>query len=358
MPKLRVALDARSLQDRPAGGVGRSTRALVEAVREDVELTLLTDARREPIDVDLPQRPLRAAVSPTKAAWLQLAVPGALRGFDGIFHCPWYGLPFRQPIPMVVTIHDLTFEDGSRGFRADQRVAYRVQARWAARTAAHVLTVSETIRQQLCARYRIDPGRVSVHPNALDPEQMRADPQREHALRRRLGVPGRYAVAVGGTARRRLDLALDAWPAVRARARDVTLVVLGSDLPEALPTGVVAAGAVDDADWAAALAGASAFVSPTEFVGFGYPALEARAVGTPVVCAPVGALPEVVGGAGCWFDTHDAAAVADATTRVLCDEGLARHLATAGRSRSAAAACLDLVRDRVVEAYERAACAA
>jgi glycosyltransferase involved in cell wall biosynthesis len=358
MSKLRVALDARSLQDRPVRGVGRSTRALVEAVRDRVELTLLTDGRHDPIDIDLPQRALRAPMSGTKAAWLQLAVPGALRDFEGIFHCPWYGLPFRQPVPMVVTIHDLTFESGGRGFRLDQLVAYRVQARWAARTAAHVLTVSEAVRRQLCARYRIDPIRVTVHPNALDPGRMQVDPARVEALRDRLRVTSRYVVAVGGTARRRLDLALAAWPAIRARVPDVTLVVLGSETPSALPAGATVAGAVDDDDWAAALAGASAFVYPTEYEGFGYPALEAMAVGTPVVCAPVGALPETVGGAASWFEAHEPDAVADATTRVLCDEGLARRLATAGRSRSAAATSLDLIRDRVLEAYERAACAA
>jgi glycosyltransferase involved in cell wall biosynthesis len=355
VPKLRVALDARSLQDSPIGGVGRSTRALVEAVRGDVDLLLLTDGRRHPVDIDLPQRPLRAPGSGTKAAWLQLAVPAALRGFDGIFHCPWYGLPFRQPVPMVVTIHDLTFEDGARGFWPAQRVAYRVQARWAARTAAHVLTVSETVRQQLCARYRVDPRRVSVHPNAIDRNHMRADPQRERLLRERLGVPGRYVVAVGGAARRRLDLALSAWPTIRARVPDVTLVVMGSEVPDALPAGAVAAGPVDDADWAAALAGASAFVYPTEFEGFGYPALEAMTVGTPIVCAPVGALPEVVGEAGRWFEAPEPAAVADATIAVLTDPALADRLAAAGRVRTSSATALGIVRNRVLDAYEHAA---
>jgi glycosyltransferase involved in cell wall biosynthesis len=258
---------------------------------------------------------------------------------------------------MVVTIHDLTFEDGGRGFRLDQLVAYRVQARWAARTAAHVLTVSETVREHLCARYRIDHARITVHPNALERERMCVDPQRERSLRERLGVRGRYAVAVAGTARRRLDLALAAWPAVRAQVSDVTLVVLGSEAPTALPAGVVAAGAVDDADWAAAIAGANAFIYPTEYEGFGYPALEAMAVGTPVVCARVGALPEVVGDAGCWFDTHDPSAVADATVRVLGSAALADRLAAAGHERAAAASRLDQLRDRVLDAYERAACA-
>jgi glycosyltransferase involved in cell wall biosynthesis len=357
MRRLRVALDARSLQGRPIGGVGRSTRAVVEAVREDVDLVLLTDGWRRPIDTDLPQRPLLSPLTRTMAAWLQLAAPPALRGFRGIFHCPWYGLPFRQPVPMVVTIHDLTFEDMGSGFRPHQRLAYRVQARWAARTAAHVLTGSEAVRKQLCARYRVDPWRVTVHPDPLDRSVARVDPTRLDAFRARLGLAGRYVVAVDGARRRRVDLALAAWPLVQAQAPDASLVVLGGQ-PRDLPPGAVAAGVVDDLDWAAALGGASALVYPTEFEGFGYPALEAMALGTPVVCPPVGALPEVVGDAGCWIDAHEPGAVAAAVGRVLTDRELGDRLSAAGRARAAEATDLDVLRDRVLEAYDRAAAAA
>jgi glycosyltransferase involved in cell wall biosynthesis len=355
MSTLRVALDARSLQEVPLGGIGRSTRTVIEAVRSDVALTLLTDARRSPIDIDLPQVPCRAPLSGTKTAWLQLAAPRALRGFDGIFHCPWYGLPFRQSVPMVVTIYDLTFETGGSGFRPTQRAAYRAQARWAARTAAHVLTGSEAVRRQLCTDYGIEPERVTVQPSPLDRSLDGSDPARVGALRDRLGIGGRYVVAIGGAPRRRLDLVLAAWPSVRARVPEVSLVVLGPEIPPSPPPDVIAAGAVDDGDWADALAGASALVYPTEYEGFGYPALEAMAAGTPVVCAPVGALPELLGNAACWMQTHDKTSVADATIALLTNAGLADRLIAAGRLRTAHAAALDTLRERVLTAYEKAA---
>ncbi len=353
MAATRVAIDARCLQERPLGGVGRSTRAVIEAVREDVEVLLLTDARRPAVATDVPQRALRCPV-PTKAAWLQLAVPPALRGFDGIFHCPWYGLPFRQPVPMVVTIYDLSFEHGSVGFRAHQRVAYRVQARWAARTAAHVLTGSRAVRSELIARYRLAPDRVTVQPSPLDPVILQIDPDRLAGLRRRVGVDGGYVVAVGGAERRRVDLALDAWPAVRARVPDATLVVIGHLDVAPLPAGVVSAGVLDDADWAAALHGADALLYPTQLEGFGYPALEAMALGTPVVCGRVGSLPEVVGDAGCWFESHEPAAVADAVIRLLTDAAYAAQLRERARERTRDATDLGELRACVIRAYDAA----
>ncbi len=353
MSDLAVALDARCLQDEPLGGVGRSTRAVVAAVRDHVDLVLLTDARRPPVDTDLPQRALRAPLSGTKAAWLQLAAPRELRRFRGIFHCPWYGLPFRQPVPMVVTIYDLTFVHGRTGFRPDQWLAYRVQARWAARTAAHVLTGSDAVRRELLARYRLDPTAVSVQPSPVDPRAIEVDPNRVDALRERLALRGRYVVAVGGAPRRRLDLALAAWPSIHARVPDATLVVVGEDTAS-LPSGALAAGVVDDGDWAAVLAGADALVYPTEYEGLGYPALEAMVLGTPVVAARVGALPELLGDAGCWIERHEPAALATATARVLTEPDLADRLRSAGRARSQPAASLEGLRACLLDAYERA----
>jgi glycosyltransferase involved in cell wall biosynthesis len=351
---LRVALDARCLQQHPLGGVGRSTRAVVAAVRNDVDLLLLTDPHRPPVATDVPQRSLRCRV-PTKAAWLQLAVPPALRGFDGIFHCPWYGLPFRQPVPMVVTIYDLSFEHGGIGFERHQRLAYRAQARWAARTARCVLTGSQAVRSELIARYGVAPDRVAVQPSPLDPALLDVDPARVEALRERLGVVGRYVVAIGGAERRRADLALESWPRVRARVPGVTLVVLGRLEASHLPAGVVSAGVVDDADWAAALYGADALLYPTELEGFGYPALEAMALGTPIVCGRVGSLPEVVGDAGSWFDAHDAGAVASAVIRVLTDSAYASQLGQRGRAHTRNAADLAELRGCIMRAYEAAA---
>jgi glycosyltransferase involved in cell wall biosynthesis len=305
-------------------------------VLDSVDLTLLTDARQPAIDTalvgDLPQVALRAP-SRRGVAWLQLAAPRWLRSFDGVFHCPFYGLPFRQPVPMTATIHDITFEQHPDWFTREQRTVFRVQARHAARTARHLLTPSAFTRDEVCERYGLSPETVSVARNLLDPVWHEPPPPPPAWLEGR-GVTGPFVLAMGGAWRRGVDLLVDAWPAIRAADPDVALVVVG-DPGVALPAGAVAATGVDDDAWRGLLAGAEVLCYPTRHEGFGYPALEACAVGTPVVCAPVGALPEVLGDAAEWVEPLDADGVAQAVIGLLDGGARRRELVERGRAVAA-----------------------
>lgn len=323
------------MQGSVIGGVGRSLLEHLRPLGDRVDLTLLTDARQPPIGHDrslgLAQIPLRAPLS-RGAAWLQLAAPRFLRGFPGIFHCPFYGLPFWQPTPMVVTIHDLTFETRPEWFTREQRAVFQVQARWAARTARRILTPSELTRAEVCDRYHVEPERVIVARNLLDPVYAEPTPPRPVSFEG-LGVGDRYVVAVAGAPRRGSDLLLAMWPAVRRSQPDVTLVVIGHGGSLPLPEGAVNGGRLSDTDWRGALADAEAFCYPTQHEGFGYPALEACALGTPVVCSPVGALPEVLGSAAHWVTPLAPDALARALLEVLTDKALQDQLVRAGRAR-------------------------
>lgn len=331
--RLAVAIDARRLQDRPLGGVGRLLANILPGLAAEVDLELLTDARRPPAPSQLPQHRLPSWGSAREAAWLQLAAPRWLGGFPGLFHCPCYGLPYRQPVPMVVSIHDLTFEDHGEWFAPAQRVAFRAQARHGARTARRVLTGSRHVAESIVQRYGVDPERVVVAPLGVDPcFAPDPDPALVDQVLSELGVRTPYVVAFGGAPRRGLDVALGAW---RQLGGDASLVVVGRELPAPEP-GLVAAGPLDDRRLALVLAGAAALCYPTAYEGFGLPALEAAACGTPVVCGPVGALPEVLGPAAAWCDQASVASVAGALVSVLGDPPRAAELRAAGLARARA----------------------
>jgi glycosyltransferase involved in cell wall biosynthesis len=232
---------------------------------------------------------------------------------------------------MVMTIHDLTFEHHPEWFTKAQRGSFRVQARHGARTARRIFTDSAVVRDEVIAEYRVEPDRVVVVPFAVD-DRFRTPPSvdTQQQVIARLGVEKPYLVTLGGAPRRRLSVALDAWRHVREREPDLTLVVVGSERPPA-ESDVVFAGQLDDREWAAILAAAEAFCYATAYEGFGMPALEAAAAGTVVVCAPVGALPEVLGESAQWCDGLSAADLAEALVAAL-DRDRAAELRQLGRT--------------------------
>lgn len=153
-------------------------------------------------------------------------------------------------------------------------------------------------------------------------------------------------MAMGGKPRRRIDLALGAWRAVRDLG--LQLVVLGQVLPE--EKGLHCLGAIDDDELVALMGGASAFLYPTEFEGFGLPALEAAACGTVVVAHPSTSLPEVLPeDAAAWAEALEIDALAAVTRRVLTDDAWADALRERGLRRAAGATW-----DAAVSAHVRA----
>jgi glycosyltransferase involved in cell wall biosynthesis len=302
---------------------------------------LVDDRRPAPLGIPAghPVHSLRAPLSSRGAAWLQVAAPRWLHRFPGLFHCPFYGLPYRQPTPMVVTIHDLTFEFAPHWFTTERRITFRRQARWAARTARRILTVSEHVRSMLIeryGRYGVTPERVAVTRWGVD-SWFHPEPEGWTETLDRLGVRQPYVVTLGGAPRRQLDVAIAAWDTARrevgADPAELPLVVVGSEAPPPRP-GIVYAGVLDDRDWAAVLAASTAFCYATQYEGYGMPALEAAASGVPVVCARVGALPEVLGNAAAWCDEPHADLLGNSLAAVLGDGEWARSLRVAGIARS------------------------
>jgi glycosyltransferase involved in cell wall biosynthesis len=327
---LRVAVDARSTQGPALGGVGRALAHVIPIIATDPSvdaLTLLTAAEGEPTRLGPREVALRTPRPRVATAWLQLAAPLWLRHHrDVIFHCDWYGLPYLQPVPMTATIHDLTFEHRPEWFSTGHRLSYRLQARHAARTARCLITPSEFVRQDVATTYGVDPERIVVAPRAVSTGF--APAAEDSAFRATL--PDTYVVTLSGAARRRADVAVASW---RAAGRPAELVVVGPREGPDEP-GLRWIGRIDDTSWTACLAGAAALLYTTEDEGFGLPALEAIASGTPVVCARVGSLPEVLGPCAAWADGTDPLQYATALNALLSDRAAAESLRSAGLQRA------------------------
>lgn len=320
---MRVAVDARNLQGRPLDGIGRVLAETLPRLGGDIDVTRLYDARRGPDDGD--GVTLRSRL-PTGTAWLQGPVASWLADFEGVFHCPFYALPYRWSGPTVVSLWDLTFESHPEWLPAHKRLAFRLQARHAARTATRIIVSSAVVRDDVRARYGVDDRRIISAPLAAGSAFHPRPVAELAAVRDRLRVRTPYLVAFGGAARRRLDLAAEAWRRAGGPAT-CTLVIVGGG--PSVP-GATRVGSLDDEELAALIAGATALLYPTAYEGFGLPAVEAQASGTPVICARVGALPEVLGDHAAWVEEPSADAFAHQIQALVADEARCAAIAAGG----------------------------
>jgi alpha-1,3-rhamnosyl/mannosyltransferase len=132
------------------------------------------------------------------------------------------------------------------------------------------------------------------------------------------------------------------------------MIVVG---PDVLPPkdGLVQAGCLPDEQWASLLAAATALCYPTRYEGFGMPALEAMASGTPVVCPRTGPLPDVLGDAAKWCDDATLTGVSAGLISLLSDEKGQAELTAAGLARAAASTSWAEAARTIMQAYQMAA---
>jgi glycosyltransferase involved in cell wall biosynthesis len=249
----------------------------------------------------------------------------------------------------VVTVHDLP----PLRFSDEGRLSPRALA--SARAAVGVICPSQFAAEEVWSLLR--PRRVWVIPNGVSEAIGAAMPLPSAELTAH-GIKGRLVLHAGGaTARKNLEGLAAAWPRVAAACPDTTLVLCGPLHPrrERLFAGVPGfrfLGHLDPAAVARLMRSAAAVVVPSVYEGFGLPALEGMAAGTPVVATDQGALPEVCGTAAMLVPaTVDG--LADGLIEVLTNEGRAAALRAAG-PRQAARFTWSGAADATLAVYEEA----
>ena len=225
-----------------------------------------------------------------------------------------HALPLGLRGPSVVTIHDLHFEHDPTVMGLLDRLTFKTVVPRAVRKADHVLAVSERTKRDLIALYGVSPAKVTVTPHGVDPAFAPGD-----------GSHDSYLLFVGAVQARKDPLAALA----AAEAVGLPLVVVGPEKEPELARELRARGAdvrgwVEKDELAGLYRRAAALVLPSRFEGFGVPALEAMASGTPVVLSDDPALREVAGDAGVYGEPTDAVRHAIADRERYARAGLER----------------------------------
>lgn len=235
-------------------------------------------------------------------AWEQFILPGCIRPGE-ILWSPANTGPLAVA-NQALTLHDLTPLEHPGWFTPAFALWYRIFLPVLVRRVKHMVVSSEHVRRKILRRFSLQPERVTVIPGGVDFERFHPN---QPPLN---GLPPRYVLFLGSLQpRKNLVSLLSAWGQIFKRFPDLRLVVAGEENNRYRQVSftrdvenVLYLGYVPEADLPALYAGALAYVIPSLEEGFGMTVLEAMACGTPVVAARAGALPEVVGEAGLFFD--------------------------------------------------------
>lgn len=205
---------------------------------------------------------------------------------DGLIHGPNYFLP-RFAETGVITIHDLSVFRYPETHPPERVRAFEREFSCSLSRAAHVITDTETVRNELLEAYSLKPSQVTAVWLGVDRPYT---PLAENDLRPRLAAmglePGGYGLCVSTLEpRKKIAQLLAAWRLLPRSVRDRTPLVLAGGkgwLNEQLHAEIAAArtegwlrqlGFVDEELLPSLYAGASLFVYPSTYEGFGLPPL-------------------------------------------------------------------------------------
>ncbi len=337
-----VAIEASSLLT-PRTGIGRFVEILIDALNEmpghpiEVKPYAISVRGRMPAGMRRVAYPMRPAL----LAWGRFNRPRVRPGGASVLHGPNYVTPPTR-IPSIVSVHDCWFLRNPHQIRGGVRLyGAALRRRVAEGVVVHVpsLHTGNEVREILGAT------RVVVLPLGAPPVD-RAAPVPELD-----GIGGRPYIIATATREPRKNLArlVQAFGAIAQAHQDLALVLVGAegpaqpaidaaiaDLPPGVSQRVLVLPYVDSRERDGLVRGAQALAFPSLDEGWGFPALEAMALGTPVVAANAGSLPEVCGDAAVLVDPLDVDALADGLERVLVDTQLRTLLVARGAARVAA----------------------
>ncbi|MBZ5636508.1 MAG: glycosyltransferase family 4 protein [Acidobacteriia bacterium] len=255
-----------------------------------------------------------------------------LRGTD-VFHAGNLVRQAPSRSRLTATIHDLTSwimpeVHRQSTLRADENFAERILKR-----ADGLIAVSENTRQDAIRMLGIDPKRIRTIHSGVAEEYFDARPR----------PPAKPYVLFVGTVepRKNLNTLLDAWKSMKPDVREhFDLVIAG---PEGWnSSGTVARvrqeadylGYVPEADMPGLVAGASLFIYPSLYEGFGFPVVQAMAANVPVLTSRISCLPEITGDAAAFVDPRSPSGMAAQLTRLLESPEERALLAKLGRAQA------------------------
>lgn len=245
-----------------------------------------------------------APLPPKLAGWVLNTFPFPfefLTGFADLIHTSDWVEPYSH-LPMVTTVHDLVFHKYPATVDPLIRTTQAKRLARLAQNKTHIIADSESTKADLIEIYHLPPARLSVIYPGIESHYTPQPKTEIDRVKRKYNLPDQYLFSLGTQEpRKNIARLIEAIEGL-----NFPLIIAGKygwgEQTQSL-------GYVPEADLPALYSGATVFVYPSLYEGFGFPVLEAMACGTPVVTSNISSLPEVAGDAAILVDPLDISSI-------------------------------------------------
>lgn len=369
---MRIAIDAHSVGTQLAGNESYATN-LIEALAQidktnEYTLYVTKTEAVERFHRRWPNFDVRQTVPHTPLIRIPLILSAELRKRPvDVLHVQFTAPP-ASPCPVVVSIHDLSFEHLPQTFTRRSRTQLRLTVRYSARVAARVIVPTDYGKNDLATTYKIPPEKIDVIPLAAGRTFSPASEKDVQRVRQTYVIQDEYILSVGSIQpRKNLPRLIAAFARLRStwsNGKLPKLVLVGKQAwlydetiraieGAGIEDSVILTGYVPAADLPALYTGATCFVYPSYFEGFGLPPLEAMRCGTPVITGNTTSLPEVVGDAALTVDPFSVEALESGIKKLLINPDLRATLRVKGLAQAEGFNWQDTARETLA-VYQRA----
>lgn len=302
-------------------------------------------------------------IKPSKL-WTRIALPLTLarvKEKPDLFLSPTHYLPRFFPVKKIVTIFDLAFLKYPQMYEKKDLFKLTNWTKYSAKAADHILTISQSSKKDIVSEYGIKKEKVTVvYPGYEEKVYFRQkDKEKITEVLEKYGILQKYIIYIG-TIQPRKNLVrlieafsrVDSGPASTSSQRGesqegLQLVIAGKtkgegrqawmfdDILEApkkfgVSDRVIFTNFVPSRELPYLISGATAFILPSLYEGFGIPVVEAMACGTPVIVSNVSSLPEVVSDAGLLINPNSTDQIEQAIRTISTDSKLREKLSKKG----------------------------
>lgn len=280
--------------------------------------------------------------------WFNQSVKRALKKYKAdIFFSPDGYLSLTSQVKQVAVMHDLNFVHNPEDLKPAMRRYYLTEFPKFAKKAAHIVTVSEYSKQDICKQYNIPQNGVTAIWNGASEAFQPLSSGTIQKVRETFsgGLP--YFLFVGAIhPRKNVRRLIEAYAKYRNDNPNssMPLVIVGTELwsnsamdleiSDTLKNSIHFTGHLPLEALAKVMGAAEIFAFVPYFEGFGIPMAEAMRCGTPVLAGDRTSLPEVGGDAAIYCDPFDVADIANKMALLANDDTLRASLREKGLERS------------------------